>query len=122
MKLVAAVAIGGAIGSVARYLLTLGLARWLGPSFPWGTLAVNGVGTLILGVVVGVATVDPRLSPTAKAAIGTGFCGGFTTFSTFSIETLRMPLSTAAINVGANLAVSLAGGAIGLGLARLLRP
>jgi CrcB protein len=120
MTQLVAIAVGGAAGALARYWTTLLLVRWLGPAFPWGTLAVNGIGSFVLGVVVALGELD-RAGPTARALLGTGFCGAFTTFSTFSVETLRMPPPLAAVNVLANLAVSLLAAAAGFGLANTLR-
>lgn len=120
LPLVGWVAVGGAIGAVSRYGVTLVFARWFGAGFPWGTLVVNGVGSFVLGVLVEAALSDPRISPGAKALIGTGFCGGLTTFSTFSVETLRMPPALALPNVAANLGLSLATAWIGISLVRTL--
>lgn len=116
-----AIAAGGAIGALARYGVTLLLAHRIGTSFPWGTLAVNGAGSLLLGLLVGLADADPRLPPAAKALVGTGFCGAFTTFSTFSVETVRMPPSLALLNTAANLTISVAAAGVGLWAARALR-
>jgi CrcB protein len=115
-----AIAGGGAAGALARYGTTLALARWLGPAFPWGTLAVNGLGSFLLGALVALGEAD-RAGPTARALVGTGFCGAFTTFSTFSVETLRMPPTLAFANVAANLTVSLLAAALGYAAAGALR-
>ncbi|MEZ4239788.1 MAG: CrcB family protein [Myxococcota bacterium] len=119
-----AIAGGGALGALSRYGVSLLLARWLGPAFPFGTLAVNGVGSFVLGLVVALGPLAPGdddlLGPTARALAGTGFCGAFTTFSTFSVETMRMPPGLAATNVGANLALSLVAASTGLALGRSL--
>ena len=116
-----AIAVGGALGALARYGTTLLLVWALGPSFPWGTLAVNGVGSFVLGGIVGLAEVDPAFPQTAKSLAGTGFCGAFTTFSTFSVETVRMSPPLAFANVAANVAVSLGAAACGFAVARALR-
>jgi len=87
MMQVLLVALGGAAGSVARYGVGVAAARWLGLGFPWGTLIVNVVGGLAMGLLaarVGPENVDLRL------ALGVGVLGGFTTFSTFSLETVRL--------------------------------
>lgn len=119
-----AVAVGGALGSVARYLLST-LLRNAAPGFPWGTLAVNVVGGLAMGVIVAYAVTKPgALSDTLRLGLTTGILGGFTTFSAFSVETLllwRDGSATAAFaNVAANLTLSLAACAIGLWLGRQL--
>ena len=78
------VAIGGAIGSVFRYLLS-----GINTSFPWGTFAVNILGSLLIGLLVGLIS-KGVLSPEMKLLMVTGFCGGFTTFSTFANESFGM--------------------------------
>lgn len=84
-----AVAVGGAVGSVARYLVALGAARWLGTAFPYGTLAVNVVGCAIVAFVLGAA-LENAISPALRLALTTGFCGGFTTYSAFNYEVIRL--------------------------------
>ena len=79
------VALGGAIGSVCRYLLS-GINS---TSYPWGTLAVNILGSLLIGLLVGLVN-KGSLSPEMKLLLVTGFCGGFTTFSTFANESFGM--------------------------------
>lgn len=84
------VAAGGAAGSVAR-VLTSGLVyRWVSPAFPWGTLTVNLVGSLLFGVFVGMGMARGGLSPDARALLLSGLIGGFTTFSAFSFETVEL--------------------------------
>ncbi|WP_273454757.1 fluoride efflux transporter CrcB [Nevskia ramosa] len=119
-----AVAVGGALGSVARYLLST-LLRGAAPGFPWGTLAVNVVGGFAMGAITAYALAKPgALSDTLRLGLTTGILGGFTTFSAFSIETMllwRDGNSTAAfVNIAANLILSLAACAIGLWLGRQL--
>ena len=78
------VALGGAVGSVLRYLLS-----GINTSFPWGTFAVNILGSLLIGLLVGLVS-KGVLSPEMKLLMVTGFCGGFTTFSTFANESFGM--------------------------------
>jgi CrcB protein len=116
------VALGGALGAVARYLTGLAALRLMGPGFPWGTLAVNTLGAFAMGLVV-VALAhwgQTRLAP----LLMTGFLGGFTTFSAFSLDALTLwergePLS-AAVYVAASVVLSLAAIFAGLTLARSL--
>jgi len=91
------VAIGGAIGSVLRYAVTiLAAARW-GPAVPWGTLIVNVAGSFVIGVVAELATGRGAfLSPGARIFIATGLCGGFTTFSSYSLDALNLARDGAA--------------------------
>ena len=86
MKLVLLVASGGAIGSVLRYLVGLASGRLLGVGFPWGTLAVNIAGSLAMGLVIGLAASKLHLTNELRVFIATGFLGGFTTFSAFSLD------------------------------------
>jgi CrcB protein len=82
------VALGGAIGASARYLSNVGVMRLIGPGFPWGTLAVNVLGSFLMGVLVVVlAHKDAmRLAP----FLMTGLLGGFTTFSAFSLDVMTL--------------------------------
>lgn len=84
-----AVAIGGALGSVLRFWVSAWLGR-TGGAFPWGTLVVNASGSLLLGLLTGLISQAGR-SPTGWTALLTvGFCGGYTTFSAFSLQTLEL--------------------------------
>jgi CrcB protein len=91
-RLYLAVAIGGALGSVARHLCGLAGLALLGPAFPWGTLAVNVAGSFLIGLYATLTEPDGRLfaSPAMRQGVMGGFCGGFTTFSVFSLETVRL--------------------------------
>ena len=90
MERVVLVALGGAVGSVMRYLTTLLATRWLGTEFPWGTLAVNIVGSFLIGVIHELGSEAIRLSPEARLFLATGVMGGLTTYSAFSYETARL--------------------------------
>ena len=79
------VALGGAVGSVCRYLVS----RMMETSFPWGTFTVNILGSLLIGLLVGLVN-KGMVSPEMKLLLITGFCGGFTTFSTFANESFGM--------------------------------
>jgi CrcB protein len=80
------VAMGGAAGSVTRYLATLAAAQALGTQFPWGTLLVNIVGSFLMGLVIALGAHKLQLSNELRLALTTGFLGGFTTFSAFSLD------------------------------------
>lgn len=84
------VALGGAIGTIARYLVTGWAAALFGPLFPWGTLAVNVGGSFLIGAIMQTALTTALISPTARLFLTTGVMGGLTTYSTFSYETVRM--------------------------------
>lgn len=79
------VAIGGAAGSVLRYLTSVAALEWLGAAFPWGTLAVNAIGSFVIGAMAGAG-----VEGNARFLLVTGLLGGFTTFSAFSLETTML--------------------------------
>ena len=83
------VGLGGAIGSMARYWTALGAARLWGEAFPWGTLIINVAGSFIIGfIATGTLPHGPVPAPPAmRAFLMAGFCGGYTTFSAFSLQT-----------------------------------
>ena len=83
------VCLGGALGTGARYLVSGWAARLLGPSFPYGTLVVNAAGSFLLAALMCVGTETTAISPTTRLVLATGVMGGFTTYSTFSYETMR---------------------------------
>jgi CrcB protein len=86
------VALGGAAGSMARYGTAMGMAELLGPAFPWGTLIVNLLGSGFIGFYFTLTEPDGRMlaSPPIRQLVLAGFCGGFTTFSMFGLETVLM--------------------------------
>ncbi|MFL5280189.1 MAG: fluoride efflux transporter CrcB [Rhodopila sp.] len=87
-----AVAVGGALGSVARFWMTGVMTALTGPQFPWGTLLINVLGSFIIGLVAGFTLTPARVAmhPDLRIFLMTGFCGGFTTFSAFSLQTLEL--------------------------------
>ena len=85
-----AVAIGAALGGVARYYLASAIQQRVGPTFPWGTLVINVSGSLLLGVLMRYALATPTVGSEVRAFLTTGFCGGYTTFSTYSYETATL--------------------------------
>lgn len=94
--------LGGAVGAPARYLTDRWVRARTGGGFPWGTLTVNVIGCFVLGVIAAGVT-GRGWSAQVQALMGSGFCGGLTTFSTFSVETVELfqlrRASTAAIYV-----------------------
>jgi len=90
MRLIWYVALGGAIGSAARYLIGVAIQGRSGLDFPVGTLVVNISGCLLLGFLVSYALATPAISPELRALLTTGLCGGYTTFSTFGYETATL--------------------------------
>jgi CrcB protein len=87
-----AVAVGGAIGSVGRFWLTIVMTGLTGPRFPWGTLLINVLGSMVIGLVAGLTLTPARVGmhPDIRIFLMTGVCGGFTTFSAFSLQTLEL--------------------------------
>jgi len=118
--LIALLVIGGAIGAPARYLVDGFVQNRSRGVFPWGTFVINMTGSLILGFLTGL-TMYHGLGTLPKVAIGTGFCGAYTTFSTFSYETLRLleegAVLAASLNAAVSVMVGLAAAAVGLALA-----
>ncbi len=84
------IALGGAAGTLARYGLTVWAQQRLGEGFPYGTLAVNLVGSFLLAVIMQISLSSDLISPTMRLALGTGVMGGFTTYSTFSYDSFRL--------------------------------
>ena len=85
------VALGSALGGMARYAFTGLSARYVGETFPWGTLYVNVLGSLIIGALAVVIPADSRVfADNAREFLMIGICGGFTTYSSFSLETLNL--------------------------------
>jgi len=89
-QFVLAVALGGAVGSVARYLAGIGAGRLFGTYFPWGTLIINVTGSFLIGVFVGLFATRWDASPALRIFLTVGICGGYTTFSTFSLDTFYL--------------------------------
>ncbi|MEH1165050.1 fluoride efflux transporter CrcB [Micromonospora sp. CPCC 205539] len=113
------IALGAAVGAPLRYLTDRAVQSRHSSAFPWGTLTVNVLGSLLLGVLVGLPA-----GPAVTALLGTGFCGALTTYSTFSYETLRLAQTgnrlLALANVLASLAAGLAAATAGYALTRAL--
>jgi CrcB protein len=119
------VALGGAMGSVARYACSAGAARWLGTGFPYGTLFVNVAGSFAIGLLAALVAADgrPLLGADARAFLLVGVLGGFTTFSSFSLETLELArggaLGAAMLNAGLSVLLCLLGAWLGFASAGL---
>jgi fluoride exporter len=116
------VALGSAIGGVSRYLLGGLVQRMLDTTFPAGTLLVNVTGSFLLGAIIRYALETPSLTPEVRAFLTIGFCGGYTTFSTFSYETMALledgEWARAGVYITASVILSLVATFLGLALAR----
>ena len=86
MNLLIAIAVGGALGSLARHFLSSGIYGVTGTAFPWGILIVNVLGGFAMGLVVELGALKLNYAPEMRAFMTTGILGGFTTFSTFSLD------------------------------------
>jgi CrcB protein len=102
--------LGGGAGSVARYLMMNAISRAMpGSSFPWYTLSVNMLGAFIIGVLLEVLALRTSISASSRFLLVTGFLGGFTTFSAFSLETALMLEKGDYVNLLAYIAASVIG-------------
>jgi CrcB protein len=118
------ICLGGAVGTAARYTVDGAAARWLGAEFPYGTLIVNGSGSFLIGVVQQVGLTTLAVPDTARLVLTVGVLGGFTTYSSFSYETIRLLESgawlLAALNVLLTTALCLGVCVAGIELGRAL--
>ncbi|MAG01175.1 MAG: fluoride efflux transporter CrcB [Acidiferrobacteraceae bacterium] len=122
MAKLAAIAIGGAAGSVLRYGVYQGIHTLVGRGFPWGTLVVNSLGSLLVGFIFVYLVERSAVSDVLRAALFIGLLGGFTTFSTFSLETLVLieeaSYFKAVVNIFISVVLCLGGAWLGMTLAR----
>jgi len=104
------VALGGALGSVARFWFSGLAARHLGETFPWGTLLVNVSGSFVIGLFFTLTEPEGSVlaAPSSRLFFMTGICGGYTTFSSFSLQTLNLAREGQWLYAGANAVLSLA--------------
>jgi CrcB protein len=109
------VSLGAALGAPARYLTDRVIQSRHGSVFPWGTLIVNVVGSLVLGLLLGIAR-NHDVPADVLAAVGTGFCGALTTYSTFGFETIRLVEDGARLYALLNVLFSVIVGLVAAGL------
>jgi CrcB protein len=112
---------GGAVGSVLRYAMTVGIQRVAGSNFPWGTVIVNVLGSFAIGLLY-VWLVERGENAALRALLMVGLLGGFTTFSSFSLETVTLMMQAsygrAALNVLLSVGLCVGGTMLGIALAR----
>jgi CrcB protein len=118
------VAVGAAAGGLSRYYLTSFIQQRAGSGFPVGTLVINITGSFLLGVIVRIALQSDIISPEVRTLLTTGFCGGYTTFSSFTYETALLledgEYGRATLYVGASVAIALLGTFLGFAVANRL--
>jgi CrcB protein len=118
------ICLGGAVGTGARYLLSGWVLRLAGPGFPYGTLAVNVIGSFLIGLVMQVSLSTELIPPTLRLTLTTGVMGGFTTYSAFNYETLQLVQEgswpIAAANLGITVVSCLVAGVLGIFAGRVL--
>lgn len=102
------IAAGSALGGVARYWLSGVVARLVGETFPWGTLIVNVTGSLLIGIIAALTAPEGKffIGSTSRLALMAGLLGGYTTFSSFSLQTLALLQDGDWWRAGANIALS----------------
>ena len=119
-----AIAIGGALGAVSRFVTSTTIYGWLGQDFPYGTLVVNVLGSLLMGFLFHMLVERMSAAAEWRAVLLIGFLGAFTTFSTFSIETLALIEEGRALaaltNAGASVLGCVGAAWLGLNMARLI--
>jgi CrcB protein len=118
------IALGSAAGGVSRYLLGLFIQQRTGMSFPMGTLVINVTGSLLLGFLLRWTLSVSNTTPEVRALLTTGFCGGYTTFSTFSYETAALieggRYGRALLYIALSVTLALIGTFVGFQLARTM--
>ncbi len=122
MLVYAYVALGGAIGSVSRYAASSAIARGVGEVFPWGTLLVNVSGCFVIGLFAMLTGPDGRVlvPPDVRQFFMVGICGGYTTFSSFSLQTLALARDGDVTRAGLNVAASVIFCLVGVWLGSVL--
>ncbi len=114
--------VAGGVGTVVRYLVTLGAGKWLGAAFPYGTLAVNVLGCFLIAGIVHASLVRAGFSDELRLYLTTGLMGGLTTYSSFNLETTALmrtgAYGAAAANFGLTVGLCFVAGLLGLVAAR----
>ena len=118
------ICLGGAVGTGARYLLGGWAQRTLGTTFPWGTLIINALGSFLIVVIMYLGVQRGLITPSLRLVLTTGIMGGFTTYSTFNYETIRLlqdgSFGLGALNVLTTVVVCLLAGGLGVLVCRAL--
>lgn len=118
------ICLGGALGTGARFLISTGMARAFGPQFPRGTILINLTGSFLIALVLELSLRTGAISPGLRLFLTTGVMGGYTTYSSFNYETLRLAedgsYALAAVNLAVTVVGCLVAGVAGLFTARVL--
>ena len=116
------IALGGALGSVARFWLATAIGQRFGETFPWGTILVNVSGSFLIGLLAAATGPEGRwpLSSSMRVFFMVGICGGYTTFSSFSVQTLNLLQAGKWLPAGANIVLSVVLCLVGVWLGYLL--
>lgn len=124
MKLLLAIAAGGALGAVGRHFVSAWIGHWFGSGFPWGILSVNVLGSLAMGLLIEAMALAWSPSLELRALLTVGILGGFTTFSAFSLDVVllyeRGALGAAFLYMTGSVVLSIGALFVGLRLARLV--
>lgn len=124
MNMILPIALGGALGAVARYALAGQVTHWFGPNYPWGILVVNVLGCFAMGVIAELGALKLNLSGELRAFLMTGILGGFTTFSAFALDSAvlieRGDVNGSLLYVGASVVGSIGALFAGLALVRMV--
>ena len=119
-KIILIIGVGGFIGSVCRYLLSLAIQNKILSAFPFGTLMVNVTGCFIIGIIYGLSEKGEIITPEWRLFLATGICGGFTTFSTFTYESISLIRSSEYFYASVYAGISVFAGLIATYLGLLL--
>jgi CrcB protein len=124
VALIGWVAVGGALGTLFRYFGMIGIGRWLGTDFPWAVFIINVIGSILIGIIAELQALVLNSSETVRAFVVVGLLGGFTTFSSFSLDIWllveRGQVALAFVYAVGSVALGVAGLVIGLNFVRLL--
>ena len=124
MQMILAIGLGGALGAILRHFMAGAITRWFGTGFPLGIMLVNILGSFLMGFLITALATRFEASPEMRGFIAVGLLGGFTTFSTFSLETVllieRGELMQAALYILGSVFLAVAGLMAGMWLARTL--
>lgn len=125
VRQVTLVFLGSGLGGVGRYLMALWIGRTFGTAFPYGTIAINTIGSFVIVVIMQLGLAH-KISPDARLLLTTGVIGGFTTYSTFNYETMAFWQQggwvAGGLNIGVTVLLCLVAGGLGVWVGRIIAP